>query len=130
MQTSELFKFTIPFIPTKLRPRFNGRVSRVFNPQQNHQQSQHIASLARQAMVQSNASIQTAKKPVYVAITAYKKNRLARPDVDNIAKLVLDALNGVAYVDDRQVTVCQVTKLNNTEEFNNQVTVLVGRAEQ
>lgn len=28
-----------------------------------------------------------------------------RPDVDNIAKLVLDALSGVAYGDDRSVTI-------------------------
>lgn len=27
-----------------------------------------------------------------------------KPDVDNIAKIVLDALNGIAYDDDKQVT--------------------------
>lgn len=33
-----------------------------------------------------------------------------KPDVDNIAKLVLDALNGVAYEDDKQVTQLHVVK--------------------
>lgn len=33
-----------------------------------------------------------------------------KPDPDNIAKLVLDALNGVAYRDDSQVTQLEVTK--------------------
>ena len=34
-----------------------------------------------------------------------------RPDLDNILKLVMDALNGVAYIDDNQVTSVQAEKL-------------------
>jgi Holliday junction resolvase RusA-like endonuclease len=34
----------------------------------------------------------------------------ARPDVDNIAKTVLDGMNGVVYADDAQVTFLKVTK--------------------
>lgn len=34
-----------------------------------------------------------------------------RPDLDNILKLVMDALNGVAYLDDKQVTSAQAEKL-------------------
>lgn len=33
-----------------------------------------------------------------------------KPDFDNISKLVGDALNGVAYVDDKQVVDCRVIK--------------------
>lgn len=33
-----------------------------------------------------------------------------KPDIDNIAKVVLDALNGVAYVDDKQVVELRVSK--------------------
>lgn len=42
-----------------------------------------------------------------------------RPDIDNIAKSVLDALNGVAYDDDLQVTKLTVTKhpRGHNEEF-------------
>jgi Holliday junction resolvase RusA-like endonuclease len=34
-----------------------------------------------------------------------------RPDADNILKLVADALNGVAYDDDKRVVVASVCKL-------------------
>lgn len=34
----------------------------------------------------------------------------ARPDVDNLAKAVMDALNGVAYVDDGQVCSLRASK--------------------
>ncbi|MBR6337376.1 MAG: RusA family crossover junction endodeoxyribonuclease [Ruminococcus sp.] len=37
-------------------------------------------------------------------IEAGKKLPEKKPDVDNILKIVLDALNGVAYDDDKQVT--------------------------
>lgn len=33
-----------------------------------------------------------------------------KPDVDNIAKSILDALNGLAYADDKQVVDCRVGK--------------------
>lgn len=33
-----------------------------------------------------------------------------KPDIDNIAKLALDALNGVAYEDDKQVVALMVRK--------------------
>lgn len=36
---------------------------------------------------------------------------LQKPDADNIAKLVMDALNGVAYEDDSQVVALLVLKL-------------------
>jgi Holliday junction resolvase RusA-like endonuclease len=57
---------------------------------------------------------------VLVPISRKKKERLdiargklkptMKPDVDNIAKIVLDGLNGVAYKDDKQVTELRVRK--------------------
>ena len=38
-----------------------------------------------------------------------------RSDVDNLAKFVLDSLNGILYEDDRQIHSLQVTKLLDTE---------------
>lgn len=64
-----------------------------------------------------------AHEPVAVAITTYRplpKGRPARveaeadtfrPDVDNVAKLVCDALNGLAWADDAQVTYLEVAKM-------------------
>lgn len=37
-----------------------------------------------------------------------------KPDIDNVAKIVLDALNGVAWEDDAQVVSLKVSKLNRT----------------
>lgn len=40
-----------------------------------------------------------------------------KPDADNIAKSILDALNGIAYDDDAQVVVLEVIKTYDDEEF-------------
>lgn len=42
------------------------------------------------------------------------------PDVDNVAKIVLDSLNGIAYKDDSQVTVLKVIK-----EYGEQAKIIV-----
>ena len=39
-----------------------------------------------------------------------------KPDADNVAKVVLDALNGVAWLDDAQVTSLTVLKLDRMRE--------------
>lgn len=40
---------------------------------------------------------------------------LKKPDVDNIAKIILDGLNGVAYEDDKQVVTLLVKKYYSEE---------------
>lgn len=42
------------------------------------------------------------------------------PDVDNVAKIVLDSLNGIAYKDDSQVTILKVIK-----EYGEQAKIIV-----
>lgn len=37
--------------------------------------------------------------------------KLRRGDIDNYTKLILDALNGVAWIDDRQIAVINVRKM-------------------
>jgi Holliday junction resolvase RusA-like endonuclease len=41
---------------------------------------------------------------------------VTKPDADNVAKLVMDALNGIAYLDDSQVTSLTVVKMPRTRE--------------
>lgn len=60
--------------------------------------------------------------PLYVAVSVMRhlpKSRpkgvmsepdTMKPDADNVAKAVLDALNGVAYADDRQVVMLETRK--------------------
>lgn len=42
--------------------------------------------------------------------TLHNQFRPKKPDVDNIAKFYLDALNGIAYNDDSQIICLEVTK--------------------
>lgn len=44
------------------------------------------------------------------------ESNLSKPDLDNVAKLVLDALNGKAYNDDAQITRLWIQKLPRTRE--------------
>ena len=43
-----------------------------------------------------------------------------KPDLDNVAKIVLDSLNGIAYKDDSQVTVLKVIK-----EYGEQAKIII-----
>lgn len=40
-----------------------------------------------------------------------------KPDADNILKCVMDALSGVAYLDDKQCTNTQCRKMDRTNEI-------------
>ena len=82
------------------------------------------------------------KEPVVMAITAYysipksttKKDRerminnelfpTKKPDADNIAKVVCDALNGVAYYDDTQVVNLMIKK--KYTQFEPRLTIMLG----
>lgn len=48
-----------------------------------------------------------------------------KPDADNVAKQVLDALNGLAYEDDARVTELTVRKVPRTRETQSETRVLV-----
>lgn len=41
---------------------------------------------------------------------------MKKPDIDNISKIILDALNGVAWIDDKQVTGLEIVKLWGHDE--------------
>ena len=73
-------------------------------------------------------------KPVSIDIIAYKKipksytkkrknnikngleQPVCKPDIDNICKIILDALNGIAYKDDTQVIKMQIIKKYTEDE--------------
>lgn len=71
------------------------------------------------AWVAKRAGLSPREGPVALFIRAYvsagKLHRegdpvTKRPDCDNIQKIVMDGLTGVAYFDDAQVYFCEVTK--------------------
>ncbi|WP_252227100.1 RusA family crossover junction endodeoxyribonuclease [Caldicoprobacter algeriensis] len=64
----------------------------------------------------------TAYFPIPQSVSEAKKTLMARgnirptkkPDVDNIIKIICDALNGLAYQDDKQIVECTVEKYYST----------------
>lgn len=88
--------FTIPGQPIpKGRPRI-GRGGHVFTPKRTTQFEDRVKLFAAIARVAPLSG------PLYVDTAFYLKDS-RRMDGDNLQKAVLDALNGIAYVDDSQV---------------------------
>lgn len=115
--------FCVPGEPQgKARPRFT-RCGRTYTPRKTVAYEDAI----REEFLKSGGQI--TELPVKVQITAYckipnsaSKTRTEKmfhgeilpakkPDVDNIGKVVMDALNGVAYKDDAQVCLLKVGKV-------------------
>ena len=113
--------FTVPGVPCAwARARTNGR--RFFTPKKQEDAAAVIQHIAFEAM----AGAVPMEGPVEVRVMAVwpwpkswseKKRRGAgmhwktsKPDADNIAKLVCDAINGIVWTDDAQAARITVTK--------------------
>ncbi len=110
--------FTIPGVPVaKGRPRFgNGRA---YTPQRTRYAESKSQGAALEAM--NKARLRPTAGPVEVQLEFYfpvpaswpqhKRQRVisgelkpaSRPDLDNLAKQVTDAMNGIVYIDDAQI---------------------------
>lgn len=108
-------KFTVYGKPQgKARPRFT-RQGRAYTPKNTVDYEERI----KQAYIAAGGQFISDTAPIIVCITAeFKKaktNKMQaptlKPDTDNIAKIVCDALNGVAYHDDKQITSLTVDKV-------------------
>lgn len=113
----------------KARPRVtkNG----IFTPKNTRDYEKKIADAWR------GLGIEPFKGPVEVNIYVERKMPDSRPkkleaeydvfkpDVDNIMKTVLDALNGVAYLDDKQVYSASVVKLKRKRKEEDTLLVSV-----
>lgn len=123
------FWFTVPgAIVGKGRPRFTtqGRFVRAYTPKKTRDYEQKIATYYRKATsYKSNKALRVkifAYREVPKSTTKKLKNWLldktflctVKPDIDNIIKVVLDALNDVAYFDDIQV--CQLVIMREYAE--------------
>lgn len=121
--------FAVDMKPTgKERPRFTVQGGRVhtYTPQKTKDAEAEISAAYLMA------GGKRYEGPVMVGVTAvYKvpkntpKNKReemlegkvkpkTKPDIDNVVKLVLDALNGVAYIDDSQVVYVRCGKIYGT----------------
>lgn len=112
----------------KARPRFT-RWGGVYTPSATHMAERKLAVSCKMALV---GLVTPTGAPVRVAIRANfaipasvsQKKRAEmlgmpvtkKPDADNVAKLVLDALNGIAYADDKQVFSVSIEKKYAAED--------------
>ena len=116
-------RFTVPFVKGKGRPKFGK--GHAYTPNGTQDAERQIESAYRRACSDTFGALQTASEGVPVIIdicttrnvlSGFRRrdgdahDDLQKPDADNIAKLVLDALNGVAYEDDSQVVGLVVVK--------------------
>ena len=127
-------KFTVMGEPcAQGRPRFStlGGYVKAIDPAKSRNQKSYIKYLATTAAKQQGWTY--TYLPLYVEIIAYmgipksksKKWRAAairgqerptkKPDVDNLFKLVTDALSGILYNDDKQIVSCRVQKWYSEE---------------
>jgi len=124
------FSLTVSGAPVpKGRPKFtaNGGFAKAYTPKKTRSYESTIAQCVRSAMVEQSVGAvfegavkvrikaffpipKSASKRVREAMEQGVVPMLGRKDVDNVAKAILDAMNGVAYLDDGQVIDLRVTK--------------------
>ena len=130
-------KFTIPGNPiAQGRPRFSraGGFVRAYDPKKSVDYKSLIALFA------TERGVKQANGPIVVSIDLYFKRPKnlcrkrdaqeaiichKRPDVDNCAKIFLDALNGIAWNDDGQVHSIRVTKWYHEKDGAPRADVLI-----
>ena len=108
----------------KARPKFNSESKRTYTPKP----TVEYEKLVRQSYSTSNGGKRlegeieayitafyqipkSAKKSLKEAMERGDVAPTKKPDVDNVAKSILDALNGLAYTDDSQITTLTVRKV-------------------
>lgn len=97
------------------RPRFNSTTGAFFTDNDVRIFKERIAERAKQAMGKHKPF----EEPVIVMLHFFRKYAIDGRlfgDVDNLAKSVLDALNGICYDDDRRVTYLLADKQRSDNE--------------
>lgn len=115
----------------KQRPRFNTHTGRTYTPNETIAYENWVKT----CYLEKYKDKELMEKPLRVTIKAYfeipkstsKKRKqqmmdneilpMVKPDTDNIAKGVLDSLNGIAYKDDKQVVELIVNKYYNNTPY-------------
>lgn len=126
----KIVTFFIPGPPgVKQRPKFNRVTGSAYTPEQTLNYENYIKYLYSSLSIQTywdNEPMELSIKAVFDIPKSYtKKRKLAAlageiapslKDCDNIAKVIADALNGIAYQDDRHICRLQVEKIYSDKE--------------
>lgn len=107
----------------KQRPRFNSKTRSVHTPSKTVNYENWVKLCYKQQCKGEKLTGQIianimAYYPIPPSASKAKKDRMIsnldrptkKPDVDNIAKIILDSLNNIAYDDDKQVISCCISK--------------------
>ncbi|WP_102411379.1 RusA family crossover junction endodeoxyribonuclease [Beduinella massiliensis] len=114
-------KIIVPGRPCgKGRPRFDTRSGHAYTPDATRKAEESVKSLAGHIKpVERYARIKVTawhgipsgtSNAVRMQMISGDIRPAVKPDADNILKLVLDALNGIAYADDRQIVEASIEK--------------------
>lgn len=115
MSAPAFVRFIVPGDPRpKGRPRFGNGF--VHTPRETQRAEHTVKVIAR------NAGARPMQGAVAVDLKFYRATK-RRCDVDNLAKLVLDALNGIAWRDDDQIASLTATKAHDPENPRTEVMV-------
>lgn len=111
-------------VQAKQRPRFNRYSGKTYTPNETIAYENWVKT----CYLEKYKDKELMEKPLRVTIKAYfeipkstskkKKQQMlnceifptVKPDTDNIAKSILDSLNGIAYLDDKQIVKLEVEK--------------------
>lgn len=126
-----IYEFEVPGkIIGKGRPRLNTYTGSVYTPTRTKDYENLIMqyfllkypryeTFEGRVQVEINAFFEvpkTTKKADKVLMLEHKINPTKKPDIDNIVKIILDAMNGIAFKDDIQITKLNVEKTYALEE--------------
>jgi Holliday junction resolvase RusA-like endonuclease len=106
----EVFRFEVIGPPrAKARPRFSGRFA--YTPKTTKDAEKRIQAAAKP--IAPKDGLPTDR---WRLVVIFNMGNQRKPDVDNLAKLVMDALNGIFWEDDRQV--CQLNAIRFNEDVS------------
>lgn len=144
-------QFSVPGkVEGKGRPRFDPRTGHAYTPEKTRQYEEHVRNCALEALIKwerDNGAVWPKHWNIELDLVAWIKvpaswpkakkalvlsgeepePAAVKPDIDNIAKALMDGMQGVLYDDDKQVCEKDTHKWWG-EEGSAQVTVIARRS--
>lgn len=124
-----MIRFTVYGEPVgKARPRFNTKTRTAYTPSKTAEYEKEVAMAYRivsksrrfdgAVALDINAYFAIPKSTSKKRVEQILKQDIRptkKPDIDNIAKIIIDGLNGIAYEDDKQVVSVSIDKYYSSE---------------